>query len=165
MTAKRLALFPASLDPLHNGHIDVVRRAARIFDEVVVGVYDSPQKQLLFSANERLELARVAFVGENDIKVAQYSGLTVHFAAELGATAIVRGLRIVSDFDLEFRTALANRQLDGSIETVAVIADGRYIHISSSIVREVAELGGDVSTMVPPHVAQALQQRFGGARA
>ena len=82
----------------------------------------------------------------------------------MGAAAIVRGLRIVSDFDLEFRTALANRQLDGSIETVAVIADERYIHISSSIVREIAELGGDVSAMVPPHVAEALQQRFGGIR-
>ncbi len=164
MTPKRLALFPASLDPLHNGHVDVVRRATRIFDEVVVGVYDSPQKRLLFSAKERLDLTRAAFVGEKQIKVAQYSGLTVHFAAELGVAAIVRGLRIVSDFDLEFRTALANRQLDGSIETVAVIADERYIHISSSIVREIAELGGDVSAMVPPHVAEALQQRFGGIR-
>ena len=164
MTPKRLALFPASLDPLHNGHVDVVRRATHIFDEVVVGVYDSPQKRLLFSAKERLDLTRAAFFGENQVKVAQYSGLTVRFAAELGAAAIVRGLRIVSDFDLEFRTALANRQLDGSIETVAVIADERYIHISSSIVREIAELGGDVSAMVPPHVAEALQQRFGGIR-
>ena len=164
MTPKRLALFPASLDPLHNGHVDVVRRATHIFDEVVVGVYDSPQKRLLFSAKERLDLTRAAFLGENQVKVAQYSGLTVRFAAELGAAAIVRGLRIVSDFDLEFRTALANRQLDGSIETVAVIADERYIHISSSIVREIAELGGDVSAMVPPHVAEALQHRFGGKR-
>ncbi len=164
MTPKRLALFPASLDPLHNGHVDVVRRATHIFDEVVVGVYDSPQKRLLFSAKERLDLTRAAFFGENQVKVAQYSGLTVRFAAELGAAAIVRGLRIVSDFDLEFRTALANRQLDGSIETVAVIADERYIHISSSIVREIAELGGDVSAMVPQHVAEALQQRFGGIR-
>ncbi len=164
MTPKRLALFPASLDPLHNGHVDVVRRATHIFDEVVVGVYDSPQKRLLFSAKERLDLTRAAFIGENQVKVAQYSGLTVRFAAELGAAAIVRGLRIVSDFDLEFRTALANRQLDGSIETVAVIADERYIHISSSIVREIAELGGDVSAMVPPHVVEALQQRFGGIR-
>ena len=164
MTPKRLALFPASLDPLHNGHVDVVRRATHIFDEVVVGVYDSPQKRLLFSAKERLDLTRAAFFCENQVKVAQYSGLTVRFAAELGAAAIVRGLRIVSDFDLEFRTALANRQLDGSIETVAVIADERYIHISSSIVREIAELGGDVSAMVPPHVAEALQHRFGGKR-
>jgi len=161
MTTKRLALYPASLDPVHNGHIDVARRAARIFDELVVGVYDSPQKSLLFNVHERLELARAAFAEERNIKVAGYGGLTVHFASSLGAIAIVRGLRVFSDFDLEFRTGLANRHLDATIETVAVMADERYIHVSSSIIREIAELGGDVSAMVPPHVLRALQRRFG----
>ncbi len=160
MMPRRLALYPGSLDPVHNGHIDVALRAARIFDEVVVAVYDSPQKRLLFSAEERLEMARAAFLGNKKVKVAQYSGLTVQFAATLGAVAIVRGLRVASDFDLELRTSLANRQLDGTIETVAVMADEHFIHVSSSIVREIAQLGGDVSAMVPPHVAAALQQRF-----
>lgn len=157
---RRLALYPGSLDPVHNGHIDVALRAARIFDEVVVAVYDSPQKRLLFSAEERLEMVRAAFLGENRVKVAQYRGLTVEFAAALGAVAIVRGLRVASDFDLELRTSLANRQLDGTIETVAVMADEHFIHVSSSVVREIAQLGGDVSAMVPPHVAEALLQRF-----
>ena len=160
MMSTRLALYPGSMDPVHNGHIDVALRAARIFDEVVVAVYDSPQKRLLFSAEERLEMARAAFFGKQNIKVALYSGLTVQFAAALGAVAIVRGLRVASDFDLELRISLANRQLDGSIETIAVMADERYLHVSSSIVREIVQLGGDVSAMVPPHVVDALQQRF-----
>lgn len=162
MAQRRLALFPASLDPVHRGHVDIVLRAARLFDEVVVGVYDAPDKALLFDAGERVELAREAFSTCDNVKVAQYSGLTVDFAASLRADAIVRGLRVAADFDLEFRTALANRQLAGDIETVAIIADERFIHVSSSIVREIAGLGGDVSAMVPPHVARALQERPGG---
>lgn len=165
MAEKRLALFPASLDPVHRGHLDIVLRAARLFDEIVVGVYDAPDKPLLFNAGERADLAREAFATSGNVKVAQYSGLTVHFAASLGADAIVRGLRVASDFDLELRTALANRQLAGDIETVAIIADERFIHVSSSIVREIAGLGGDVSAMVPPHVARALQERLGGRQA
>ena len=161
MTGKRLALYPASLDPVHNGHIDVARRAARIFDELVVGVYDSPKKRLLFSVDERLALAREAFAEDSNIAVARYSGLTVHFASSLGALAIVRGLRVFSDFDLEFRSGLANRHLNETIETVAVMADERYIYVSSSIVREIAELGGDASAMAPAHVVRALRQRYG----
>ncbi len=158
--AKRLALYPATLDPVHCGHVDIARRAAQVFDEVVVAVYDSPQKRLLFSASERLALAREAFVADRNISVARYSGLTVQFASSLGAVALVRGLRVFADFELEFRTGLANRKLDAAIETVAFIADERYLCVSSSIVREIAQLGGDVSAMVPPHVAEALRQRY-----
>lgn len=161
MSNSRLAVFPASLDPVHNGHVDIVCRAARLFDEVVVAVYESPQKSLLFNSDERLALACEAFTCLPNVNVAQYTGLTVQFAAALGAVAIVRGLRVASDFDLELRTALANRHLDGSIETVAVMADERHIHVSSSIVREIAGLGGDVSAMVPAHVVPALQRKFG----
>lgn len=164
MSCGHVALFPASLDPVHKGHVDIVSRAARLFAEVVVGIYDSPKKPLLFKTDERLALACEAFGEIPNVKVAQYRGLTVDYAAELGAVAVIRGLRVSSDFDFELRTALANRQLSGEIETIAIMADERYIHVSSSIIREIAELGGDVSSMVPPHVMEALRQRFAAPR-
>jgi pantetheine-phosphate adenylyltransferase len=153
-------MYPATLDPIHNGHIDIARRATHIFDEVIVGVYDIPKKRLLFSVDERVALAAEAFKDNTNIRVARYSGLTVNYAQEIGAMAIIRGLRVFSDFELEFRMGLANRKLAPNIETVAVMADERHIYISSSTIREIAELGGDVSTMVPAHVAQALVDRF-----
>ena len=156
----RLALYPASLDPIHYGHIDVARRAAHIFDEVVVGVYDMPKKRLLFDVDERVGMAARVFRDDTNIRVAPYSGLTVNYAQEIGAMAIVRGLRVFSDFELEFRMGLANRKLVQDIETVAVMADERHIYLSSSTIREIAELGGDVSSMVPPFVADALAARF-----
>jgi pantetheine-phosphate adenylyltransferase len=156
----RIALYPASLDPIHNGHIDVARRAARIFDQVVVAVYDMPKKRLLFSVEERVQMAREAFGGDTNIRVAPYSGLTVNYAQEVGAMAILRGLRVFSDFELEFRMGLANRKLAPDIETVAIMTDERHVYISSSTIREIAELGGDVSTMVPSFVAEALAARF-----
>lgn len=157
---KRIALYPASLDPIHNGHIDIALRAARIFDEVVVGVYDMPKKRLLFTVDERVGMAAEVFKDETNIRVAQYSGLTVNYAEQVGAMAIIRGLRVFSDFELEFRMGLANRKLAPEIETVAVMADERHIYISSSTIREIAELGGDVSSMVPAHVQRALTDRF-----
>ena len=156
----RIALYPASLDPIHNGHIDIALRAARIFDEVVVGVYDMPKKRLLFDVDERVGMAAEVFKDETNIRVARYSGLTVNYAEQVGAMAIIRGLRVFSDFELEFRMGLANRKLAPEIETVAVMADERHIYISSSTIREIAELGGDVSSMVPSHVARALTDRF-----
>lgn len=157
---KRLALYPASLDPIHNGHIDIARRAANIFDEVVIGVYDMPKKRLLFDVEERVAMASEVFKDEANIRVARYSGLTVNYAEQIGAMAIVRGLRVFSDFELEFRMGLANRSLVPGIETVAVMADERHLYISSSTIREIAELGGDVSSMVPAHVQHALNERF-----
>jgi pantetheine-phosphate adenylyltransferase len=156
----RIAVYPASLDPIHNGHIDVARRASRIFDEVVVAVYDMPKKRLLFNVDERVGMAREAFKDDTNIRVAPYSGLTVNYAQEVGAMAIVRGLRVFSDFELEFRMGLANRKLAPDLETVAIMTDERHIYISSSTIREIAELGGDVTSMVPPFVADALVARF-----
>jgi pantetheine-phosphate adenylyltransferase len=160
LMAYRTAIYPASLDPIHNGHIDIARRAARIFDEVIVAVYDMPKKKLLFDVNERVALAVEAFRNDTNIRVAPYSGLTVNYAEETGAMAIIRGLRVFSDFELEFRMGLANRKLAPDIETVAVMTDEKHIHISSSTIREIAELGGDVTSMVPMFVAEALHTRF-----
>ncbi len=154
------ALYPGSFDPIHIGHIDIATRAARIFDEVVVGVYDLPKKQLLFSVDDRQSLAQEALLHVPNITVAKFSGFTVDYARELNASVIVRGLRVFSDFELEFRMGLANKKLAPEIETVSIMTDDRHVYISSSTIREIAELGGDVSSMVPPHVQKALQEKF-----
>jgi pantetheine-phosphate adenylyltransferase len=156
----RRAIYPASLDPIHNGHIDVALRAARVFDEVIVGVYDMPKKKLLFTVDERVAMAKQAFVGVTNVRVAPYSGLTVNYAKEVGAMAIIRGLRVFSDFEFEFRMGLANKKLAPEIETISIMSDEKHIHVSSSTIREIAELGGDVSSMVPPFVNEALTKRF-----
>ncbi|MCS7251202.1 MAG: pantetheine-phosphate adenylyltransferase [Anaerolineae bacterium] len=149
-------LYPASFDPIHYGHIDIATRAAAIFDELVVGVYDRPSKSLLFSLEERLALVREALRHLPNVTVTAYSGLTVEFARRIGAQVIVRGLRVISDFELELQMALTNKQLAPEIEVVCLMTSRDYAFISSSVVREIALLGGDVSTMVPPHVARAL---------
>jgi pantetheine-phosphate adenylyltransferase len=156
----RNAIYPATLDPIHNGHIDIAIRAARIFDEVIVAIYDVPKKELLFSVEERVALAKQAFNSYDNIRVAQYSVLTVHYAKEVGAMAMVRGLRVFGDFEFEFRIGLANRKMVPDVETVFIMADEKHIYISSSTIREIAELGGDVSSMVPSFVADTLKKRF-----
>ncbi len=162
---RRIAVYPATLDPIHNGHIDIAVRAANVFDEVVVAVYDAAaayrnKKNLLFTVEERVALAERAFAGVTNIRVAPFSGLLVNYAQDIGAIVVIRGLRVFSDFEFEFRLALANKKLAPNVETISIIADEQHLHISSSTIREIAELGGDVSTMVPPFVNEALIQRF-----
>lgn len=154
------AIFPGTFDPVHLGHVDIARRASRLFDEVVVAVYDRPLKTLVFSPEERLGLARKSFVNEPKIKVMGYSGLTVEFCRKIDASVIVRGLRVFSDFEYEFRMALANHRLAPEIELMALITAEEHTFLSSSTVREIASLGGDVSSMVPEHVEVALKHRF-----
>lgn len=154
------AVVPGTFDPIHYGHIDIVRRAAHLFDEVVVAVYDRPLKSLLFSPEERIELVRQTFADDPHITVMGFSGLTVEFCQRVGAQVIVRGLRVFSDFEYEFRMALANHRLAPSIETVALITNEEHTFLSSSTVREIASLGGNVSSMVPAHVEAALKERF-----
>ncbi len=156
----RLAVYPASLDPIHNGHIDIAQRAAKIFDEVIVAVYDMPKKRLLFDVEQRLQLTERAFANHGNIRVAQFSGLAVNYVKSVGAMAIIRGLRVFSDFEFEFRMGLANKKLAPDIETVSIMTDERHVHISSTTIREIAELGGDVSSMVPDFVVDALHERF-----
>lgn len=154
------AVFPGTFDPIHYGHIDIALRAARLFDEVIVAVYDKPLKSLLFTPEARIELVRQSFADQPKIKVMGYSGLTVEFCAAVNAQVIVRGLRVFSDFELEFRMALANHRLAPQIEVMALITAEEHTFLSSSTVREIASLGGDVSSMVPPHVERALTLRF-----
>ena len=154
------ALFPGTFDPIHYGHIDIARRAARLFDEVIIAVYDRPLKSLVFPPEERLALTCQAVENDPKISVVGYSGLTITFCHKIGAQVIVRGLRVFSDFEYEFRMALANHRLAPEIEVVSLITNEEHTFLSSSTVREIASLGGDVSSMVPPHVEAALQQRF-----
>lgn len=154
------ALFPGTFDPIHLGHVDIARRAARLFDEVVVAVYDRPLKSLLFEPQMRIQLVSQAFSNEPRIRVVGYSGLTVDFCHKIGAHVIVRGLRVFSDFEYEFRMALANHRLASDIEVIALITAEEHTFLSSTTVREIASLHGDVSSMVPEHVETALRQRF-----
>ena len=153
------AMFPGTFDPIHYGHIDIATRATRLFDEVIMAVYDRPLKTLMFLPDERIALVQQAFGGNPKVKVMGYSGLTIDFARKMGAQVVVRGLRVFSDFEFEFRMALANQRLATDIETVALITAEEHTFLSSSTVREIAALGGDVSSMVPPFVHQALRAK------
>jgi pantetheine-phosphate adenylyltransferase len=153
------ALYPGTFDPIHLGHIDIATRAANIFENLVVAVYDRPAKDLMFTVEERVALARTAFEELPNVRVAPYGGLTVGFARGVGAQAIVRGLRAISDFEWEYQMALTNRELAPKIEFVCLMTRQAHAFISSSIVKEVALLSGDVEGMVPPHVAQALDAK------
>jgi len=154
------AVFPGTFDPIHLGHMDIAQRATKLFEEVVVAVYDRPLKSLLFPPEVRIALVQQAFEDNPKIQVIGYSGLTVDFCQSIEAQVIVRGLRVFSDFEYEFRMALANHRLAPDIELVALITAEEHTFLSSTTVREIASLGGDVSSMVPPHVEKVLKARF-----
>ncbi|MCJ7734331.1 MAG: pantetheine-phosphate adenylyltransferase [Anaerolineales bacterium] len=154
------AVFPGTFDPIHYGHIDIAQRASRLFDEVIVAVYDQPLKKILFPPEKRIELVELAFKKTPNIKTVGYSGLTVDFCRQIDAQVIVRGLRVFSDFEYEFRMALANHSLAPDIEVVALITNKDHTFLSGSTVREIAALNGDVSSMVPGIVEIALKERF-----
>jgi pantetheine-phosphate adenylyltransferase len=156
------ALFPGTFDPIHRGHIDIAERASRLFDQIIMAVYDKPLKSLLFSPEERIGLVTESFKDNPKITVVGYSGLTVNFARQVDAQVIVRGLRVFSDFEFEFRMGLANQRLASDIETVAFITAEEHTFLSSSTVKEIASLFGDVSSMVPPHVEKALKVKVDG---
>ncbi len=157
----RLAIYPGSFDPITLGHIDVARRAARLFDEVIVAVYAGPDKPgALFTTTERIALAREALQDRPGIRVDSFSGLTVEYARDQGADTIVRGLRAISDFEYEFKLAHMNDHLAPQIEVVCLMTSSRHSFISSSLIREVAALGGDVGGLVPAHVVEALRAKF-----
>jgi pantetheine-phosphate adenylyltransferase len=156
-----IALYPGTFDPITNGHLDIVTRAARIFDELIVGIYDRPSKRLLFTTEERVSLAQKAVAHLPNVRVQSYSGLTVEFARNARAQVMVRGLRMSSDFEREFEMEMMNKKLAPDIELVCFMSSLQYQFLSSSLLKEVAELKGCLDEMVPNHVAVALQEKFG----
>jgi len=154
-------MYPGTFDPITRGHEDLVRRAAVLFEKVVIAIAASPDKTPLFSLDERVDLAGEVLKGIPGVSVTGYEGLTVDFARANDLQAILRGLRAVSDFEYEFQLATMNRHLTDQVETVFLTPTEHYTFVSSSLVREIAKLGGDVSSFVHPNVAQALQDKFG----
>ena len=154
------AMYPGTFDPFTNGHNDLVRRACRIFDHVVVAIAANPGKAPLFTLEQRMALARQVLADVPNVEVAGYSGLTVNFAREHGLNAIVRGLRAVSDFEFEFQLATMNRHLSNEVETVFLTPTEQFNFISSTLIREIASLGGDIREFVHPLVAEAIRQRL-----
>lgn len=156
----RTVIYPGSFDPLTNGHLDVVQRAAKLFDRVVVAVAKSEDKRPLFTLTERLALVERSIKDLPNVKADAFDGLLIHYVEKQGALAVVRGLRAVSDFEFEFQLALMNRKLNERIETIFMMPKDTYTFLSSRIVKEIARLGGDVSAFVPEHVRQALSAKL-----
>jgi pantetheine-phosphate adenylyltransferase len=154
------AIYPGTFDPVHSGHIDIATRAAGLFEHLTVAIYARPLKSLLFSTEERKAMIQEALGHIPNLSVATYNQLTVDFARQAGAKVIVRGLRVISDFELEFQMALTNKKLAPDIEFVCLMTGQEYAFLSASTVKEIAMLGGCVEGMVPPHVVEALQSRF-----
>jgi pantetheine-phosphate adenylyltransferase len=157
----KIAVYPGSFDPITNGHLDIVRRAAQMFDRVIVAVAINTEKTPLFSVDERRRLAIEAVKGLRNVSVDVFGGLLIKYARHKRATAIVRGLRAVSDFEFEFQLALMNRKLDPRIETIFLMTKDEYTFISSRLVKEIGELGGKVSDFVPRGVEGAMRRKFG----
>jgi pantetheine-phosphate adenylyltransferase len=158
---KILAVYPGSFDPLTNGHLDIIMRGSRLFDEIVVAILQNPEKKAMFSLQERQRVLSRATAGLANVKVDSFQGLLVDYARRRGARVIVRGLRALSDFEYEYQMALMNRRLDSGIETVFMMPNEAYSYLSSRLVKEVVGLGGSVSGLVPPDVERRLGLRFG----
>jgi pantetheine-phosphate adenylyltransferase len=156
-----LAVFPGSFDPITNGHLDIIARGLSVFDEVLIAILVNPEKSPLFSVEERVEIIRETYRKEPRVRVDTFSGLLVDYAERVGATVIVRGLRAISDFEFEFQMALMNRRLDPRIETVFMMPAEGYSYVSSRLVKEVFQLGGRVSELVPPVVERCLRDKYG----
>ncbi len=155
-----IAVYPGSFDPITNGHLDIAIRAAKLFEKLIIGVYDTPAKNLLFTTKERVDLVRKAIVDLPNVEVQTYNVLTVEFARQVGARAVVRGLRVGADFEREFEMALMNKKLSPDCELVCLMANLKYQFLSSTLLKEVAGLDGCIDDLVPKAVAIAIRKKF-----
>ncbi|MFZ2955462.1 MAG: pantetheine-phosphate adenylyltransferase [Candidatus Ozemobacteraceae bacterium] len=160
----RIALYPGSFDPFTYGHLDILERSCKLFDKIIVAVLLNPTKQCLLSAEKRVELIKQAVVDKENVTVDQFNGLLVDFCKKVGACAVIRGLRAVSDYEYELQMTNVNKQLAPNIETVFMMSSSQYSFLSSSIVREVARYGGNLESMVSPHVTEELKRCFETSR-
>ena len=158
------AIYPGSFDPITNGHLDIIIRASKLFDKLIIGIYDNPEKPILFTTSERAELVEKAVTNLPNVEVRIFSGLTVNFARQVNAQTIVRGLRMSADFEREFDLAMMNKKLSPEIELICLMSDLKYQFLSSSLLKEAARLGGDVDNLVPKHVAEALSKKVKGQK-
>jgi pantetheine-phosphate adenylyltransferase len=158
----KTAICPGSFDPVTLGHIDIIARAAKMFDKLVVAVLDNSSKQPSFTLDERVSLIKKATVGINNIEITSFSGLLVDFAKKIDASVIVKGLRAVSDFEYEFQMALINRELYPEIDTVFLTTDSKYMYLSSSVVKEIARYNGDIKTFIPSQIYEEVANRLNG---
>ena len=153
------AIYPGSFDPITNGHLDIVTRAAKLFDKLIIGVYGTPNKHLLFTTEERVELTRQAVANLANVEVTSFTGLTIDFAKKVNAQVMVRGLRMSADFEREFELAMMNRKLSPKLELVCLMSTLEYQFLSSTLLKEAANLGGNIDDFVPKHVAEALKRK------
>lgn len=158
------AIYPGSFDPITNGHLDIAIRAAKLFGKVIIGVYDTPAKRLLFNTEERVEMVKQSIANLPNVEVQPYSGLTVDFGKKVGAQVMVRGLRMSGDFEREFNMGMMNKNMTPELEVVCLIASLQYQFVSSSLLKEAALLGGNIDDLVPKHVAKALRKKAGSIR-
>ena len=154
-----IALYPGSFDPITNGHIDIATRASKLFDKIIIGIFATPEKNLMFTLDERVKLAKAATKHLPKVEVIPYSNITVEFAREVKAQVLVRGLRMIGDFEWEFEMAMMNQMLSPGLETVCFMASQEYQFLSASLIKEVATLGGDIHSLVPKNVADALVKK------
>ena len=155
-----IAIYPGAFDPITNGHLDIATRAAKLFDKVIIGVFDIPAKNILFPTEERVELVRQAISDLPNVSVRSFTSLTVDFAKEVGAKAIVRGLRVVTDFEREFEMALMNKKLSPDVDVVCLMTNLQYQFLSSSLLKEVASMDGDINSLAPKQVVAALMKKY-----
>jgi len=157
-----IAIYPGSFDPITNGHLDIVTRAAKLFEKIIIGVYERPDKHLFFTIEERVDLARQAVVNLPNVEVKSFRGLTVDFAKQVKALVMIRGLRMSADFEREFEIAMMNKKLSPELDLLCLMASQEYQFLSSSLLKEVAYLEGNINDLVPSHVAEALRKKVHG---
>jgi len=158
-----IAIYPGAFDPITNGHLDIATRASRLFEKIVIGVYDTPaDKNIMFTTEERVDMVKKSIAGLPNVEVRAFNSLTVDFAREVGANSIVRGLRVATDFEREFEMALMNKKLYPDCELVCLMSNQQYQFLSSSLLKEVAGLDGNINGLVPEAVASALKEKYGG---